>query len=237
MHSAASKIADHIIVAGVGSVGQHVVEELHAAGVPLVVIDRSEPRIQRVAREVGAGELLYVVGDATEDDTLIAAGVTRCRGVVAALTEDKDNLFVTLSARSLNASARIVAKVIEPDAEAKMRRAGADETVSPNIIGGRRLAREIVRPTLIAFLEELLKERQQPMRLEEVPVPPRSPYAGRPLGELPTTGDAAVLVIAVRLEDKFVYNPDPSHELAPGSVLIVLGEGSGVEALRGVMAG
>lgn len=228
-------LTEHVIVTGVGSVGKHVVEELVAAAVPFVVIDRDEERIQRVAHDVGRRDLLYVVGDATEDDTLVAAGITRCRGVVAALTEDKDNLFVVLSARSLNAKARIVAKVIEPEAERKMCRAGADETVSPTMIGGRRLAREIVRPTLVAFLEELLKEQHQPLRLEEVRIFAGSPFAGRLLGEIPTTGDTNVLVIAVREGNHFHYNPEATLELVPGSVLIVLGESESIQALRNVI--
>jgi len=236
MHTRVQEISDHVIVAGAGSVGMHVIEELLAAGMPVVVVERDEERIQRVAREVGRDELLYVIGDATDDDTLVAAGITRCRGVIAALTDDKDNLFVTLSARSLNAGARIVAKVIEHSVEPKMRRAGADETVSPNMIGGHRLAREIVRPTLIAFLEELLKEQHQPLRLEEVRIGSASRFADRPIGMIPTRGETSVLVIAVRDGDKFLYNPEPSHELTPGSVLIVLGESSGIAALRRLIA-
>lgn len=229
-------LSDHVIVAGAGSVGRHVVEELVAAGVAVVVIDRDEERISKVAHDIGKeGELLYVIGDATIDETLLLAGITRCRGVVASLTDDTDNLFVTLSARSLNARARIVAKVIEPEVERKMRRAGADETVSPNMIGGRRLAREIVRPTLIAFLEELLKEKHQPLRLEEVVLSNESRFVRRPIGEIPTTGDTNVLVIAVREGDRFLYNPEPTYELASGCVLIVLGESESIQALRAII--
>jgi len=237
MHTRIQAISDHVIVAGAGSVGTHVVEELVAAGVVVVVIDRDEARIRQVSHDVGKNDLLYVIGDATIDETLIAAGITRCRGVVASLTHDTDNLFVTLSARSLNATARIVAKVIEPEVERKMRRAGADETVSPNMIGGVRLAREIVRPTLIAFLEELLKERHQALRLEEVVIAAGSRYARRAIGEIPTSGDTNVLVIAVREGDRFLYNPDPTYVLVPGCVLIVLGESATIQALRTFLDG
>lgn len=232
MKTRIQSISEHVIVTGVGSVGKHVVEELVAACVPFVAIDRDEERLKRIAHDIGHPELLYIVGDATEDDTLVAAGITRCRGVVAALTEDKDNLFVVLSARSLNAKARIVAKVIEPEAERKMRRAGADETVSPTMIGGRQLAREIARPTLVAFLEELLKEHHQPLRLEEVRILASSPFVGRTLGDIPTSGDTNVLVIAVRAGDHFLYNPEPTYELDSTCVLIVLGESASIQALR-----
>jgi len=235
MEETIAALSEHVIVAGAGSVGIHVIEELVAAGVSVVVVERDEERMMRVCHDVQRPDLLYVIGDATEDDVLVAAGITRCRGVVAALTEDKDNLFVALSARSLNARARIVAKVIDPETERKMRRAGADETVSPNLIGGRRLAREIVRPTLIAFLEELLKEQHQPLRLEEVAISSRSRFARRHIGAIPTTGKTNVLVIAVRQGDRFFYNPDPTHELAADTVLIVLGEAASIQALRAIV--
>src|SRR5581483_318518 len=140
-------LKDHVIIAGAGDTGVHVIEEVAHARVPFVVIDVDRPALERVACEVG-GRMPYIVGDATEDAVLTAAGVTRCRGVVAALTEDRDNLYVTLSARSLNAAARIVSKVVAADAAAKMMRAGANATVSPNMLGGRRLASEIIRPTV-----------------------------------------------------------------------------------------
>src|SRR5262249_6023526 len=146
-------LRDHIIVAGAGSTGMHVIEELTALATSFVVVDRDRELLERISRELVEGKMLYVVGDATDDTTLTAAGITRCRGVVAALTEDKDNLFVTISARSLNATTRIVSKVIAPDAAPKMMRAGATSTVSPNMIGGRRMASEIVRPTVVEFID------------------------------------------------------------------------------------
>src|SRR5262249_31132303 len=121
---------NHVIVAGAGATGMHVIEELYATKTTFVVIDKNRPVLERISRDLVGGDMLYVIGDATEDATLIQAGITKAMGVVAALTEDKDNLFVTLSARSLNANARIVSKVIGPDAAPKMMRAGANATVS-----------------------------------------------------------------------------------------------------------
>ena len=151
-------LSHHVIIAGGGSTGQHAIEEMWATRTPFVVIDTSHRRMEHLSQQIGGGKMLYVVGDATEDAVLLAAGVTRARAVIAALTEDKDNLFVTLSARSLNPSARIVAKVIAADAAPKMMRAGANATVSPNMIGGRRMASEIVRPTVIQFIDQMLHD-------------------------------------------------------------------------------
>ena len=118
-------VRGHVIVAGGGSTGRHVIRELISTKTRFVVIDHSREQLEQISEELADGKMLYVVGDATIDQTLIAAGVQRAEGVVTTLTEDRDNLYVTLSARTLNPSARIVAKVISPDAVKKMMRAGA----------------------------------------------------------------------------------------------------------------
>lgn len=227
--------SDHIVVAGAGSTGIHAIEELYASREDFVVIDRDRDVLERISRDLTGGEMLYVVGDATEDAVLLAAGVSRCRGVVAALTEDKDNLFVTLSARSLNARARIVSKVIAPDSAPKMVRAGANATVSPNMMGGRRLASEIVRPTVVAFIDKMLRERDA-LRLEEVAVPDGSPLLGKPLWEIETE-KMNLLVVALRVDTNFIYNPEPGTLIEVGSELVVLGSSSNVTRLRALLRG
>jgi voltage-gated potassium channel len=230
MHNKIEALSDHIVVTGAGSTGMHAIEELHASRERFVVIDRDRGVLERISRDLVEGKMLFVVGDATEDAVLMAAGITRARGVVAALTEDKDNLFVTLSARSLNAAARIVAKVIAPDSAPKMIRAGANATVSPNMIGGRRLASEIVRPTVVEFIDKMLRERDA-LRLEEVRIPDGSPLVGKPLWEV-QTDEMKLLVVALRIEAKFLYNPEPSTEIEVGCVLVVLGTSADVARLR-----
>jgi len=225
-------LSQHMIVCGAGSTGMHVIEEMHATGTAFVVIDRDRAMLERLSTEVVQGKMLYVVGDATEDHVLTEAGMKRCRGLVAALTEDKDNLFVTLSARSLNATARIVTKVIAPDAAPKMMRAGANATVSPNMIGGRRLAGELVRPTVHEFLDQMLRDKHQVLRLEEVTIPEGSSFTGKSLREVPIRSETNLLVVALRVGSKFIYNPEPSTELEVGSVLVVLGESRNVTRLR-----
>jgi voltage-gated potassium channel len=176
--------------------------------------------------------MLYVVGDATDDMVLMQAGITRAKGVIAALTEDKDNLFVTLSARSLNAAARIVSKVIASDAAPKMMRAGANATVSPNMMGGRRLASELVRPTVTEFIDQMLREREEVLRLDEVLIPDRSSFVGKSLREVPIRAETKLLVVALRVDKKFIYNPEPGAVLEVGSVLVVLGAAANVARLR-----
>lgn len=229
-------LGGHIVVAGSGSTGKHVIEELIATKTPFVVIDRNHEHLERLSQSMMNGEMLFVHGDATEDHILVLAGVDRAAGVVAALTHDKDNLFVTLSARSLNASARIVSKVTEDEAAPKMLKAGATAVVSPTQIGGRRMASELIRPEVNEFLDQMLRDKDKSLRLEEVVIPKNSPYIGHMLREAPIRRETNLLVIAVRQPTReFVYNPEPDFVLEPGMTLVVMGAADGVKKLRNLV--
>ena len=237
MRKAIEALRDHVVVAGAGSTGKHVIEELVRAEEAFVVIDRNAEHLERMNDEVAGRKMLYVNGDATDDRTLLAAGVDRARGVVAALTHDKDNLFVTLSARSLNAHARIVAKVVEPETDAKMLKAGASTIVIPAMLGGRRMASEVVRPEVHRFVEEMLADKQATFRMEEVHITESSPYVGKPLSSVPTRGELRVLVVAAKMQGGFIYDPEADLELMAGTKLIVLGEAHTISKLRALLTG
>lgn len=235
MQKLVGKMTGHVVIAGCGSTGRYVVEELRAVGRPFVVIDRDEHRLQEVSEELCDGEMAYVAGNATHDHALLAAGVDRAGGVVAALTDDADNLYVTLSARSLNPGARIVAKAVNLEAEAKMRRAGASAVVSPNTIGGRRMASELVRPEVVEFLDQMHRT-DHALRLEEIVIPTESRLVGARLREAPIRPRTNALVVATREKNgSFHYNPGPDSQLSAGMTLIVLGERRDVETLRAIV--
>lgn len=215
------KLSGHVIVCGAGATGIHCVRELAAIGVPFVVIDRSPEVARELSQQLGCGA---VVGDATHDAILEEAGIARASGVIAALTEDKDNLFVTVSARSLNPKLRIVAKSIEP---------GADSVVSPNAIGGLRLVSELVRPEVVSFLDVMMRDRNQPLRFEELPIPRGSTLAGKRVREL-ELGGLGMLLLALKPGAPgapLVYNPGPEVLLEGGETLIVLGDAARVREL------
>jgi voltage-gated potassium channel len=236
MQNRISALNDHLVVAGVGRTGQYVTQELLSAEQPFVAIDRNEEVLEKLNLECG-GKLLYVVGDATEDEVLMQAGVDRARGVVSALTDDRDNLFVTLSARSLNPKARIVSKVVVAENEAKIAKAGANAAVCPQRIGGLRLVSELVRPNVTEFLDQMLRITGKHLRFDEVPVPDCSGYAGRTLREVPIREKTSLLVVAMRLADgSYVYNPSSEQPLTAGSRLIVIGDSRGVKKLGHLLA-
>ncbi len=234
MDSIVKRMQGHIVVCGAGSTGIHCVRELAAIGVPFVVVDQREEVARHVTREHGGAA---VVGDATHDEVLVEAGIERARGIISALTEDKDNLYVTVTARALNPKLRIVAKAIELGAEPKLRRAGADSVVSPNVMGGLRMVSDMVRPEVTTFLDDMLRNKKQTLRIEEILVPKGSGMAGRPVGDIDLASHG-LLLLAVKDPaaegGHYSYNPAPDHVVSPGTVLIVLGEPDQVRKLSAV---
>jgi voltage-gated potassium channel len=236
MQKEIEKLSGHVVVAGAGGTGKHVIEELVVTRTPFVVIDRSEQTLRQISDEMCGGKMLHVHGDATLDHVLLAAGVQRARGVIAALTLDKDNLYVTLSARSLNAAARIVSKVVEDDAAPKIIKAGASAIVNPILIGARRLAGELIRPEVHEFLDQMVRDKDKNLRLEEVAVPRGSSFVGRSLKDVPIRRETGALVVAVRGSDReFKYNPDPDHVIVAGTTLVVLAETESIVKLRALV--
>jgi voltage-gated potassium channel len=157
--------------------------------------------------------------------------------VLAAITDDKSNLFVTITARALNGSARIVAKAVEHSAEPKLRRAGADGVVSTNFIGGMRLVSEMIRPRVTQFLDDMLRDKDQNLRIEEATIPEASPLVGLALRDTAIRKVADVLILAIRDSGGGTrHNPRPDTELVAGMTLIVLGTTRDVGLLRNGIA-
>ncbi|HET9953096.1 MAG TPA: TrkA family potassium uptake protein [Polyangiaceae bacterium] len=225
-----AKLSGHFVVAGCGRTGRYIVEELHATRHQFVVVDRDIETLRRLNEEL-EGELLYIVGDATLDHTLIAARIGTAAGVMAALTDDRDNLFIVLSSRALNPNARIVSKVVEIENDSKILRAGADRTVSPHRMGGMRMVNELVRPRVVSFLDQMLRDDKN-LRFEEVELSATSRYVGKTLREIPIRKETQLLVVALHVDSKYVYNPAPDHALTAGTRLIVMGDLPNVEKLR-----
>jgi voltage-gated potassium channel len=234
MQKKIKNLSDHFVVAGCGRTGKHIIEELWAIERNFVVIDKDEELVRRLDEELGGG-LLYVIGDATEDHTLLEAGVDRAHGVLASLTDDRDNLFIVLSSRALNPQCRIVSKVVEHENESKMRRAGADQVVSPHRMGGMRMVSELVRPKVTTFLDRMLTVTKN-LRFEEVELPADSRYVGKTLREVPVRQETRLLVVALHEPGgEYIYNPSPDHPLIAGVQLIVMGELEGVDKLKAMV--
>ncbi len=229
------RMKDHVVVCGAGSTGRNVIEELLTTGVPVIAIDTREPELREIAEKFPKAEFSYIVGDATDDDVMAQTNLGAARGLVAALSSDKDNLYLTVSARQTNPNARIVARCAELSHVDKIKKSGADAVVSPNYIGGMRLVSELLRPAVVRFLDDMLRDRGATFRIEEVKLGDNAISLGGTLREARVRERFGMTVLAVRGgngNDSWTYNPDASEKIGPGMTLVVLGSTAQVAALR-----
>lgn len=225
------EMRDHVIVCGAGETGGSVVEELLQSGRGVVVIEQDPAHIDRLTRRVG-DTFIALEGDATDDALLIEAGIERAHGIVATLHTDRDNLFVTVTARQLRGDLRIVSRAADQPTGRKLLRAGADAVVSPNQIGSRRMAQELLRPGVVGFIDLMIRHAKRTMTVEEIRIAPGSAL------DLVTLRDARIreisdtLVLSVLDADRYRFNPPADLMLKAGMTLFVLGEEAGITALK-----
>ncbi len=230
-----NQIRDHIIVCGLGSEGVHIVRELMITKWPLVVVEIEEEVISAEIEELQeVGELLYIQGDALDEKILQQAGIERAYGLMSALPTDKDNLFVTITARQMNKDLRIVSKAIDVSTSERMKIAGADTVVSTSFIGGLRMVSEMIRPQVTEFLDLMLRDKKRNLRLEEVALPSNSELVGSSLSDANIFEEGRLMVLAIKdpEEGSYLYGPAADFQLRGGMILVVMGEPSRVAALR-----
>jgi voltage-gated potassium channel len=239
MQKRISERRGHYIVCGLGDTGRHVVEEMHRTGTHYVVIDLHEELIKKVGETHPDlfRDMLYVVGDATEEETLSKAGVEHARGLIAALPEDKDNLVVTVIAHQAFSNLRIVARASDQKFGDRMVRAGARATVSPSHIGGLRMASELIRPHVVGFLDLMLKDQSQTLRVEEIEIGAASPWVDNPLSEIGIHAKHNLLVLAVKsgggsMTPKLWVNPPDKLMIRGGTAIIVMGDVNDIRKAR-----
>jgi voltage-gated potassium channel len=228
------ELKDHYIVCGLGDTGRYVIDELQKTASAFVVIEHSDEVLARYREQSGNGrELHSVTGDATDEEVLAAAGVDRAHGLIAALGADKDNLVITVMVRQKNPRIRIVARCTDLRFTDKLLRAGANSTVSPNRIGGLRLASEVLRPHVVNFLDLMLKEQTRTLRIEEIEVGPSS-WVEKKVGDLALKERFSLLLLAVKDAGGATYwaNPPENLALRQGTVLIVMGDVAQIRKAR-----
>lgn len=223
------KLEDHIILCGFGRVGRGAAEELTQAGAKFVVLDRDDDRVERAMH---AG-MLAVVGDATRDETLHDVGIARARGLIATLSSDADNLFVILSAKSLNPSLHLSARVDEEASAGKLRRAGADFVFAPYHSTGHRMAQALLKPHVQQFLDFTTQSVGLDAGIEEVRVDERSAFAQHSLEGMQIRRELGVIVLAIRkASGEMLFNPPAESKIAGGDHLIVMGQPDGLRKLE-----
>lgn len=231
------RMRDHIVVCGAGSTGRNIIEELVAVGVPVVAIDANERILRELVDKYPKAALSYLVGDATADEIMTQAAMATARGVVVALSSDKDNLYVVVSARQMNPGARIVARCAEVAHVDKLKRAGADSVVSPNYIGGVRMVSEMLRPTVVRFLDEMMRDKRATYRVDEVTIAAGSSLEGQSLRAAGIRDRFGMSILALKpsaATSPWQYNPGADDVLAAGMTVVILGSTQQVAALRAV---
>lgn len=229
MEDAIGKLNGHYILCGYGRVGRKIAEEFANEDVDFVVIDEKESEVERCLED----GYLALRGNASDNAVLEAVGIKRAKGLVAAVDSDADNLFVTFSARKMNPELRIVARANSEESATKLKQAGADRSLSPYAVEGRRLAAFAIQPEIVDFLDVIAhNKRGLKLSLEEIEVPAGSPLEAGASGRIKAAEQTGAKIVAVLDEEGDLDTaPSPNDEILPGTTLIVLGTGEQVARL------
>ena len=228
-------LAGHYIVCGGGKTGRPVLEELVKNCKQVVLIEKDEEPIQRCTALIPG--LLYLKEDATDDDNLTAAGIRQATGIIITLPSDKDNLYVTMTARMLNEGIRIISRMTDRKMEAKLLKAGADGVVSPNKIGALRLASEMIRPTAVNFLDSMLRSGQGDLRINQLFVSGSSQFFKKALEDLELKKRFSLLLLGIKEEGIGIeFDPPGDKIICVPTHFIVMGRTEDVETARAWLA-
>jgi voltage-gated potassium channel len=218
-HREMSKLREHYIICGAGRVGRRIVGEMRRAGVPFVVVESNAA----LAAELQLPATQVLVRDATLDETLVEAGVERAAGLASCLTDDAANLYVVLTARTLNPSLHIVSRAVEESAEPKLIRAGANRVIAPTIIGSHRMAQALLKPAVADFMDSITADTLD-LAFEQVEVARGSGLEGRKLRDTNIRSRLDVVVAAIRRADgEMIFNPSGETQIRAGDMLIGIG--------------
>ena len=215
------KLKNHYILCGYGRIGSYIARQFALEDVPFVVIENDLGRI-KLAEEDG---FPYVEGDASDDNVLVNAGVEKAKCLVAATGSDADNLYITLSTRSLNQTIYILSRAGDEAAERKLMSAGANRVVSPYLMGAARMVNAVLRPAIVEFVDLVVERKHLELQLEEITVADASRFKGKPLRESGIRRELGLIVVAIKkASGDMLFNPSSETLIEKGDVLIVLGE-------------
>lgn len=226
-------LRDHYIICGYGRIGALICREFAAKPIPFVVVENN-PAVLEKLEEDG---VLFLRGNATEDETLLKAGIMSAKGLVSVVTSDTENVYITLTARGLNPDLFILARSGEPGSELKLQRAGANKVVSPYHIGGTRMAQAILRPNVVDFIEIATGREHLDLQMEEIFIPGKSPFVGQNLKDAGLRKDTGVIIVGIKkASGKMVFNPESTSMIEAKDTLIVLGQPSSISKLENLVS-
>ncbi len=218
MERVIERFREHFIVCGAEGAALTIFNELRTTNRPFVVVDPDRGLLEKLS--AAYPNVAFIEGDATDNETLQAAGIAQARGVFAVTADDNQNLVVCLTAKQLNPKVRVVVSCQELRNADKMRKAGADSVVSPTYIGGLRMASEMIRPTVVSFLDTMMSRKEEPLRVEEVVVP--EGLTPRTVADLDLGRFRRSLLLAVKSKTGWSYNPPRDAVVSPGEALVIM---------------
>ncbi|HUU41981.1 MAG TPA: potassium channel protein [Desulfatiglandales bacterium] len=222
-------LKDHYIICGYGRIGRIICKELSHKSIPLVVIENNEQARQQLEQD----KLLCLFLDATEEETLVKAGIERAKGLVSVVSSDAENVYISLTARGLNPRLYIISRAEDEGAERKLLRAGANKVILPYMIGGRRMAQAIIRPNVSDFFELAIHGHSFELNIEEIIVGEESGLNNLTLIDSGIRQEMDIIIIGIKQkDDKMIFNPSSQTKIQSGDILIAMGRGKNLERLR-----
>jgi voltage-gated potassium channel len=227
-----SELKNHFIICGFGRIGRIVCNELDADQIDFVVIEQ-EPS---VIEQIETRKYLYLEMDATTEEALMKAGIMEAKGIVTAVNSDANNVFITMTAKSLRSDVFVLARASEEKNEAKLFRAGATRVVSPYLIGGRRIAQMLKKPTVVDFIDIAMMGSHLGLMMEEAKIGDNSSLVGKSLVDSYLRRDYGAIIVAIKKQSgDMVFNPTPSEKLEAGDVIVVIGKKEDLKRMSAVL--
>ncbi|MBW1828229.1 MAG: potassium channel protein [Deltaproteobacteria bacterium] len=221
MEKQIAKLKNHYIICGFGRIGALICKELHSVGIDFVVIEKDPSVIERLEEE----QHLYLPMDSTSEETLIKAGVMDAKGLVTAVTNDADNVFIILTAKGLRPDIFVLSRSSDVKNEGKLIRAGASRVVSPYLIGGRRMAQMLIKPTVTDFIDIAMMNNNLDLVMEEAKIRSGTKLVGKNLIESNLRQDYGVIIVAIKKKiGGMVFNPMPTEKFEADDIIVVLGK-------------
>ncbi len=225
------KLKDHTIIIGYGRNGEQAATELKDSGMEFVIIEKRENVLTRIREDEN---LLYIRGDATHEEVLFQARIEHAKALIATTPNDADDVFVVLTARSINPALKIISRASEIESITKLRRAGATNVITPERIGGQRMAKLVTQPDMVEFLEYILLQQSKDVSLEEISCTHMdTAFVNKPLKMLHSKDKSGINIVRIKISGaKYVFNPAPELTLSRGDQLFVLGSLEQVKEFR-----
>ncbi len=213
-----SKLRNHIIICGYGRVGRQVVSQLQSEKIPFVIIEKNEEVIDSIPDHI-----LYVSGNAKEEQTLIEAGIEKADSIILTLPEDSDNLFITLTAKSINSRIQTISRAENDHSEKILYQAGVDKVINTSNIGGKRMAMSVLKPHSVEYVDTLLHNDDVTYSIEEIEISERSPLVNTSLKESKIRELYGVSIVAIKRKNTVISNPSADEQIQAKDLIIVFG--------------